>query len=127
MRGENPVPSAALSRTNVEMELSESERRFVRTAVRRKRLFLVLSVTGVVVAVALAAFIAYRRLRDPGYVVGARAAVVLLILTMARLNLRQFRYARVLEKMLEATEDGGNPGKNGPPPQHGDRGGPGAV
>ena len=74
--------------------------RFARAAVHRKRLFLLLSATGVAAGIALAVYYGYRRLHDPGYALGLRFAVVVLILLNARQNLRQFRYAVVLEKLL---------------------------
>ena len=79
---------------------TEREMRFARIAVGRKRLFLLLSAIGVAVGIAMAAYFGYRRLRDPGFALGLRLAVVVLILLNARQNLRQFRYAVVLEKLL---------------------------
>ena len=79
---------------------TEREMRFARIAVGRKRLFLLLSAIGVAVGIAMAAYFGYRRLRDPGFALGLRFAVVVLILLNARQNLRQFRYAVVLEKLL---------------------------
>jgi hypothetical protein len=73
---------------------------FGRAAVRRKRLFLALSLAGVAVGLGLAAYYGYRRFHDPQYALGLRAVVVLLILLNARQNLRQYRYALVLEKLL---------------------------
>jgi hypothetical protein len=78
--------------------LTEAERRFAQRAVRRKRLFLVLSVAGLAVASALTAVYAWMRWQDPGFPVGARAALVVMILLNARQNLRQHRYASLLEK-----------------------------
>ena len=79
---------------------TKREMRFARIAVGRKRLFLLLSAIGVAVGIAMAAYFGYRRLRDPGFALGLRLAVVVLILLNARQNLRQFRYAVVLEKLL---------------------------
>jgi energy-converting hydrogenase Eha subunit B len=87
--------------------LTEGERRFARTAVRRKRLFLGLTIVGVAAAAALSVFYGYRRLVEPGYAVGARAALVVLILLNARQNLRQYRYAAVLDKLMRRR--GGDP------------------
>ena len=66
--------------------LTESEGRFVRAAVRRKRLFLILSVLGVVIGLGFAGFVAYRRARNPELEVGVRLAVVMLILLVVTLN-----------------------------------------
>ncbi len=82
--------------------LTDAELRFAERAVRRRRLFLILSMASVVIAAGLAAFYAYRKLADPAYPVGARAVVVLLILLNARMNLRQYRYAGVLGQLLHA-------------------------
>ncbi len=79
---------------------TKREMRFARIAVGRKRLCLLLSAIGVAVGIAMAAYFGYRRLRDPGFALGLRLAVVVLILLNARQNLRQFRYAVVLEKLL---------------------------
>ncbi len=75
------------------------ESRFVRAAVRRKKLFLALSLAGVALAVVLASYYGYRRWSDPEYALGLRAVVILLILLNARQNLRQHRYARVLDRL----------------------------
>ncbi len=79
--------------------LTPSDCRFARRAIGRKRLFLGLSVAGVVVAGGLAAYYGYRRMSDPGYELGVRAVVILLVLLNARQNLRQYRYVRVLQSV----------------------------
>lgn len=80
--------------------MTESERRFAARAIRRKRLFLALSVAGLVVAFGLTAYYAYRRLTDPTFPVAARAVIVVLVLLNSRQNLRQYRYAVLLEGIL---------------------------
>ncbi len=82
--------------------LSEAERRLLDRTVRRERLFLALSVLGVAVAAALGAYWGYRRWSDPGFPLGARAVLVVMILLNARLNLRQYRFARLLAKLEKA-------------------------
>jgi hypothetical protein len=79
--------------------LTDSEIRFAGRAARRGRLFLALAVAGVFVAVALSVFYAYRRWTDPTFPVGPRAVIVLLILLNSRQNLRQYRYAMLLQKL----------------------------
>lgn len=79
--------------------MTHAERRFVAGAVRRKKLFLILCVVGVVGGGLLAAYYGYRRYHDPTYPLGVHAALVVLIFLNARQNLRQHRYAAVLEKM----------------------------
>jgi hypothetical protein len=83
--------------------LTDSEIRFAGRAVRRSRLFLALACGGVLIALALSVFYAYRRWTDPSFPVGVRAVVVLLILLNARQNLRQYRYALLLRKLGDLT------------------------
>jgi len=80
--------------------VSPAQRAFAERAVRRKRSFLALALAGLVIALALASFYGYRRLTDPDFPLGARAVIVLLVLLNARQNLRQYRYAGVLEGLL---------------------------
>lgn len=91
-------------------ELDASESAFARRALRRKPLFLALSVAGIVVALALSAYCAWRRAHDPQFAVAARAVIVVLVLLNARQNLRQYRYATVLGKVLPADPGAGNAG-----------------
>ncbi len=79
--------------------------RFVRTAVRRKKLFLALSAAGVATGLGLAVWFGYRSWADPGSVSGLAFAVVVLVLLNARGNLRQYRYASALERLLERRRD----------------------
>ena len=79
--------------------MTDAEGRFAAGAVRRKKLFLVLSFAGIVVAGLLTAYYGYLRWRDPSYPVAVRAALVVLILLNARQSLRQHRYAAILEKL----------------------------
>ena len=78
---------------------TDTERRFARRAVARRRLFLALAVAGVVVAVLLGGYYTYRKVRDPAFALGARPVLVVLILLNSRQNLRQYRYAGLLEKL----------------------------
>ncbi len=80
--------------------MTPEQRAFAERAVRRRRVFLALSVAGVAVAVGLAGFYGWRRLGDPEYPLGARAVIVVLILLNARQNLRQYRFAGVLQGLL---------------------------
>lgn len=84
------------------MPLTGAEIRFAERAVRRQRVFLVLSIASVVIAAALAVLYAYRKLVDPSYPLGPRAIIVLLILLNARMNLRQYRYAGLLARLMPA-------------------------
>ena len=80
--------------------MTESEEAFARRAVRRKRLFLALSVAGLGVSAFLIALYGYFWWTRPDYPVASRAVIVVLVLLNARQNLRQYRYAGVLEQML---------------------------
>jgi hypothetical protein len=89
--------------------MTEADSRFAESAIRRRPLFLALSLAGIGVAVLLAAYYGHRRLQDPSYPLGVRAALVTLILLNARQNLRQYRYAGVLASTLFRKEVGGRP------------------
>ena len=80
--------------------MTESEEAFARRAVRRKGLFLKLSVAGLIVAAGLVVVYSVFWWRDHNYSVGPRAVIILLVLLNARQNLRQYRYAGVLEQLL---------------------------
>ena len=75
---------------------------FVTRAIARKRLFVVLSVVGVLVGLGLGIWWAFIAPPDPS-TRGLKAIVVVLVLLNARGNLRQFRYASALEKRVSAT------------------------
>ena len=89
--------------------LTAGQASFAASAVRRARLFLVLSLAGIGVGVALALFTAWRRLADPAFPVGLRLVIVILVLLNARQNLRQYRYARVLALLLRGARPAGEP------------------
>ena len=80
--------------------MTESEALFARRAVRRKRLFLGLSVAGLAVSAFLIVLYSFLWWSRPGYPIGPRAVIVLLVLLNARQNLRQYRYAGLLERLL---------------------------
>ena len=88
------------ARPNRLQAMTDSEEAFARRAVRRKRLFLKLSVASLIVAAGLVVLYSTFWWRDHSYPVGPRAVIILLILLNARQNLRQYRYAGVLEQLL---------------------------
>jgi hypothetical protein len=79
--------------------------RFVRTAVRRKKLFLVLSVAGVAIGLGLAVLYGYRSWAKPEATGTLHFVVVVLVLLNARANLRQYRFAAALERVNENDRD----------------------
>ena len=82
------------------MCLTDSERRFVQCAIKRKNLFLAFSIASVIVALCLAGYYAWQYATEPGFALAIHFVLVLLILLMARQNLRQYYYAKILEKLL---------------------------
>ncbi len=85
---------------SVSPPIADTERAFADRAIRRKRLFLILSNVSVAVALLLAVVYGYERIVDPSFAIGPRAVIILLILLNARQNLRQHKYAAILEKLI---------------------------
>ncbi len=96
--------------------LSAAEKRFTARAVRRRRSFLALCIASLAAAAFLSVYYAYMRWSDPAYPIGVRMALVLLILLNARQNLRQYRYAGVLAKVLRS--GGGHDAVGGAGPEN---------
>jgi hypothetical protein len=67
---------------------------------RRKRLFLGLSIAGLVIALALTVLYGVLWLKNPEFPIAPRMVIVLLVLLNARQNLRQYKYARLLQALL---------------------------
>ena len=82
------------------MSMTDSELRFARRAIKRKKLFLALSITSVVVGLGLTLLYSWQYATQPGFAPGIHLVLVLLILLMARQNLRQYYYAKILEKLI---------------------------
>lgn len=80
--------------------MTETDERFALRAIRRKRLFLGLSIAGLAIAVALGVLYGVLRWRNPDVPIAPRAVIVLLVLLNARQNLRQYKYARLLEGFM---------------------------
>ncbi|MGE4606278.1 MAG: hypothetical protein AAEJ52_06015 [Myxococcota bacterium] len=81
--------------------MTEAQSRFLASAIRRKDLFLQLSILGVIVAVGLAGWYIWRGLEEPGASGGTGWVLVVLVLLNARQNLRQHKYAVLLEEYSE--------------------------
>jgi hypothetical protein len=82
--------------------LNEVERAFAERAVRGKEVFRVLSLAGIAIAVGLALFYGWERLHDPSFALAPRLVLIVLILLNARQNLRQHKYAALLEKLTRS-------------------------
>jgi hypothetical protein len=80
--------------------MTEPDERFALRAIRRKRLFLGLSIAGLSIAFALTALYGVLWWRNPAFPVAPRAVIILLVLLNARQNLRQYKYARLLEGFM---------------------------
>jgi hypothetical protein len=82
--------------------LNDVERAFAERAVRRKEVFRVLSLAGIVIAAGLALIYGWERLHDPSFPLAPRLVLIVLILLNARQNLRQHKYAALLEKLTRS-------------------------
>ena len=82
------------------MNMTDPELNLARRAIRRKKLFLVLSIASVTMGFCLILLYTWQFATQPGFAIGIHFVLVLLILLMARQNLRQYRYAKILEKRL---------------------------
>ena len=82
--------------------LNDTERAFAAQAVRRKAIFRTLAIAGVVIGGALALYYGWERAHDPSYPLAPHLVLVVLILLNARQNLRQHKYAALLEKLTRA-------------------------
>ncbi len=79
--------------------MTEAQSRFLANAIRRKDFFLQLSILGVVVAIGLAGWLIWRSLEEPGASGGTGWVLVILVLLNARQNLRQHKYAALLQEL----------------------------
>ena len=77
--------------------LTNYERKLAIKAIQRKELFLVLSITSVIVGLGLAIFYSWEAYTQPSFDIGIHFVLVVLILLNARQNLRQYNYAKILE------------------------------
>jgi len=82
--------------------MTDAERAFAAKAIRRKQLFRAISNVSIAVALLLAIVYGYERLHNPSVPVAPRAVIILLVLLNARQNLRQHKYAAILEKLTRS-------------------------
>ena len=82
--------------------MTDAERAFAAKAIRRKDLFRTISSVSVAIAALLAIVYGFERVRDPSFSLAPRAVIILLILLNARQNLRQHKYAAILEKLVRS-------------------------
>jgi hypothetical protein len=80
--------------------MTDNDQRFALRAIRRKRLFLGLSIAGLSIAGALVILYGCLWWFNPAFPIVPRAVIVLLVLLNARQNLRQYKYARILEGLM---------------------------
>ncbi len=83
--------------------LTSYERKLAIKAIQRRKLFLVLSIASVIVGLGLAVFYSWEAYTQPGFDTGIHVVLVVLILLNARQNLRQYSYAKILERMISET------------------------
>lgn len=76
--------------------LTKYERKLVTKTIQRRKLFLILSITSVIVGLGLAVFYSWEAYTQPGFDIGIHFVLVVLILLNARQNLRQYGYAKIL-------------------------------
>ena len=67
-------------------DLTGTERAFVARALRRRRLFLALSVFGLAVAVGLGVYYTWRKLHDPAFEVGLKISIGAFVLILILLG-----------------------------------------
>jgi ABC-type transport system involved in cytochrome c biogenesis permease subunit len=80
--------------------MTDDDQRFALRAIRRKRLFLGLSIAGLSIAGALTVLYGFLWWWNPKFPIAPRAVIVLLVLLNARQNLRQYKYARIIEGFM---------------------------
>jgi hypothetical protein len=103
-----PQSTAAPNPTSASLDGVESA--FVRRALRRRPLFLGLSIFGIAVAAGLSCYYVWRRVHDPLFPVAARAVNRRAGPAERAAELRQYRFAGVLGKVLPADFGGGSGG-----------------
>ena len=77
--------------------LTKYENSFAKKAIRRKKLYLALSIVSTIIGSLLAIFYAWKAYAQPDFNIGIHFVITVLILLNARQNLRQYHFAKILE------------------------------
>lgn len=80
--------------------LTKYEHKLAINTIRRKKIFLVLSIVSVIVGLGLAVFYFWEAYAHPRFDIGIHFVLVVLILLNARQNFRQYKYAKILEIVI---------------------------
>ena len=80
--------------------LTKYEHKLATNTIRRKIIFLVLSIISVFIGFGLAVFYFWETYTQPSFDVGIHFVLVVLILLNARQNFRQYNYAKILEILI---------------------------
>lgn len=88
--------------------LTEYEHKLAAMAIKRKTLFLALAIISVIVGPGLAVFYAREAYIQPGFDTGIHFVLVILILLDGGQNLREYRYAKILETVILDVRDAAN-------------------
>ena len=78
-------------------EFSQYQKNLLEKVIRRKKLFLGLSIISVIIAIILAVYYIWATLNQPNFDKGIHFILVILILLNARQNLRQYQYAKLFD------------------------------
>lgn len=77
--------------------MTKYERKLAIKTIQRKKLFLVLSITSVIIGLGFTILYSWEAYSQPNFDIGIHFVLVVLILLNARQNLRQYSYAKILE------------------------------
>ncbi len=82
--------------------LTKYEHKLAINTIRRKKIFLVLSIISVIIGLGLAVFYSWEAYIQPRSTIGIHFVLVVLILLNARQYLRQHNYAKILETVISS-------------------------
>ena len=80
--------------------LSEYQNKFAMRAIQRKKIYLVISILSVVLALGLSIYYSWLAFTVAGFDKGIHIVLVILILLNARQNFRQYSYAKIMKKLI---------------------------